>query len=97
MRIFGDPSIGILDEDDFVFIGLSPLPFDLHYGVVVTGPYSTKATEVFLPGAIAAEGFIAGAVAAEGFLAGAVTAEGFIAGAVAAGSFVAGAEAGEAF
>ena len=97
MRIFGDPSIGILDEDDFVFIGLSPLPFDLHYGVVVAGPYSTKAAEVFLPGAVAAERFIAGGVAAGAYIAGALAAEGFIAGAVAAGSFVAGAEAGEAF
>ena len=38
MRIFGDPSNGTLDEDDFVFVGILPVPFDLALtALVATG------------------------------------------------------------
>ena len=75
MRIFGDPTDGTLDEDDFVFVGLLPIPFDLAFVGVVAGPYSVQAGGVFIPGAVIGEGFTPGAVAMDTHIPGAVEAE----------------------
>ena len=79
MRIFGDPSSGSLDEDDFVFLGMLPIPFDLTFagGVVVAGPFRTPATQVFIPGGVTAQAFLPGGVTGQTFIPGGVSTEVF--------------------